>query len=260
MPVDLINLGVSRQFGFLRFPGLEESKEFMQRNHPTIQLYSNASNEAIISKTLVRIAFSKEREERDRDRAPQEGEWNCPNVRHEYNYGMRTHIDNRKCNILNYSRRVDCFRCKAMKPGEILCLRLYDLAKQKLDPTVAISLTQSIKIPQSRNVGDSDVATDAIPSQFLLLRGLEASVTEELLAKGASKLLKPEDISSTPNDSNGKTSTVKVASTSSVANAGARQGSIRRVFLVKDKRTNDSWRYGFAEFATVKVNFNVNSM
>ena len=29
---------------------------------------------------------------------------------------------------------------------------------------------------------------------------------------------------------------------------------IRRILLVKDRQTNESWRFGFAEFATVEVN------
>jgi hypothetical protein len=41
------------------------------------------------------------------------------------------------------------------------------------------------------NDGDNDVAPETQPSQFLLIRGLEASVTEELLAKGVSKLYRP---------------------------------------------------------------------
>lgn len=117
-----------------------------------------------------------------------------------------------------------------------------------------------MKVPQSRNIGDSDASTNAVPSQFLLFRGLENSVTEELLSRGATKLLKLDETASAANDATGKAASVKVASTSSVANAGARQGSIRRVFLVKDKRTHDSWRYGFVELATVKVDTFIDNM
>jgi len=45
----------------------------------------------------------------------------------------------------------------------------------------------------------------------------------------------------------------KVASTTGDSNLGAREGSIRRVLLVRDRKTNESWRYGFAEFATVQA-------
>lgn len=43
-----------------------------------------------------------------------------------------------------------------------------------------------------------------------------------------------------------------MASTTGDSNLGARDGSIRRVLLVRDRRSNESWRYGFAEFATIQ--------
>jgi len=64
------------------------------------------------------------------------------------------------------------------------------------------------------------------PSQFLLFRNLEAGVNEELLAKGVMKLATP------------------------ASPAGASENSIKRVLLVRDRQTNESWRYGFAEFST----------
>jgi RNA recognition motif-containing protein len=44
----------------------------------------------------------------------------------------------------------------------------------------------------------------------------------------------------------------KVASTTGDANLGAKEGTLRRVLLVRDRRTNESRRFGFAEFATVE--------
>ena len=102
------------------------------------------------------------------------------------------------------------------------------------------------------NSGDSDVSPDMTPSQFLILRGLEPTVTEDLLAKGVAKLYKPnERASSTVSTS--KKGNAKVASTTGDANLGAKDGSLRRVLLVRDRRSNESWRYGFAEFGTVDV-------
>lgn len=103
------------------------------------------------------------------------------------------------------------------------------------------------------NSGDSDASPNGSPSQFLLLRGLEPTVTEDLLAKGVSKLYKPSRQPSPAAGSNPKKSNAKVASTTGDANLGAKEGSLRRVLLVRDRRTNESWRYGFAEFATVDV-------
>lgn len=106
--------------------------------------------------------------------------------------------------------------------------------------------------PAVENHGDNDAAPDNQPSQFLLFRGLEPSVTEELLAKGVSKLYRPAPNGQDNAPGNQKKG-AKVASTTGDSNLGARDGSIRRVLLVRDRKSNDSWRYGFAEFAAVQV-------
>ena len=103
------------------------------------------------------------------------------------------------------------------------------------------------------NSGDSDISPDGAPSQFLLLRGLEPTVTEDLLAKGVTKLYKPSRGSSPPAAIASKKGNAKVASTTGDVNLGAKEGSLRRVLLVRDRRSNESWRYGFAEFGTVDV-------
>ena len=106
--------------------------------------------------------------------------------------------------------------------------------------------------PSYLNSGDSDVSPNGTPSQYLLLRGLEPTVTEDLLAKGVAKLYKPSRRSSPP-PTTSKKSNAKVASTTGDANLGAKEGSLRRVLLIRDRRSNESWRYGFAEFATIDV-------
>lgn len=98
--------------------------------------------------------------------------------------------------------------------------------------------------------GDTDVSPDNTPSQFLLLRGLEASVTEELLAKGVSKLYKSKDATSSADVHTAKKP--KISSTSREVSIGAPEGSLRRVLLVRDRKTNESWKYGFAEFNSVE--------
>lgn len=101
------------------------------------------------------------------------------------------------------------------------------------------------------NVGDNDASPDNQPSQFLLLRGLEGSVSEELLVKGVSKLNKPGS-SATQRDENQAKKGAKVASTTGDANLGAKEGTLRRVLLVRDRQSNESWRYGFAEYASIE--------
>lgn len=102
---------------------------------------------------------------------------------------------------------------------------------------------------KASNTGDNDAAPDNVPSQFLLFRGLETTVSEELFAKGVAKLNKPSGSSQSTQQSSKK---AKVASTTGDTNLGAKEKTLRRVLLVRDRKTNESWRYGFAEYATIE--------
>lgn len=66
----------SRGFGFIRFPSLEESRAFVERNYPMIYLYGNHSTDNDDQAAKVRVAFSRERDERTRSEKA-EGEWTC---------------------------------------------------------------------------------------------------------------------------------------------------------------------------------------
>lgn len=116
-----------------------------------------------------------------------------------------------------------------------------------------LGVTSVSKPVEYLNSGDSDASPNGTPSQFLLLRGLEPTVTEDLLAKGVTKLYKPSRNASPPVVPTSKKSAAKIVSTTGDANLGAREGSLRRVLLVRDRRSNESWRYGFAEFGSVEV-------
>ncbi|KAJ5738476.1 G-patch domain protein [Penicillium malachiteum] len=199
---------LSRQLGFLRFKTIDESREFLEQNHPFIHLYGPSAERS----TKVRIAYSREREERVRVKA--EGDWTC-----------------RMCAVVNFATRSKCFRCNAPRP--------------ELPPAGPPGVPAAKVV----NNGDNDAAPENQPSQFLLFRGLESSVTEELLAKGVAKLYRPN--SATDSGVNNQKKAGKVASTTGDSNLGAREGSIKRVLLVRDRKTNDSWRYGFAEFGNV---------
>jgi hypothetical protein len=100
------------------------------------------------------------------------------------------------------------------------------------------------------NIGDNDASPDNTPSQFLLIRGLEPSVTEEVFAKGVAKLNKPSG-PSTLSSTNTSKKGAKVASTTGDSNLGAKEGTLRRVLLIRDRLSNESWRYGFAEYASI---------
>jgi len=96
--------------------------------------------------------------------------------------------------------------------------------------------------------GDSDAAPDNAASQFLLVRGLEPGVSEEILSKGISKLYKSKPTQPTTDF---QTNKKQMSSSSNISSLGAKDGSLQRVLLVRDRKTADSWRYGFAEFSTV---------
>ena len=87
-----------------------------------------------------------------------------------------------------------------------------------------------------QNDGSRDVE-ETTASQFLLFRELAEGVGEEMLAKGVQKLL----------------ATAGSEGGDHAAKTGAREGTIRRVLLVRDRKSGESWRFGFVEFAGVEV-------
>lgn len=113
------NLGckeISRQLGFLRFPSLEASREFLEQNYPTIYLYGKSASHTDSRGVKVRIAYSREREDRNRVRA--EGEWTCKIVsRTIYGFGVPNLIV-LQCTMVNYATRQRCFRCQAVRTGK----------------------------------------------------------------------------------------------------------------------------------------------
>ncbi|KAI9778278.1 MAG: hypothetical protein M1839_008303 [Geoglossum umbratile] len=215
------NTGLSRQFAFCRFSTVLNSTAFLERNYPGIYLggsrYDRPGPYNVAGEARVRIAFSRERDDRDRPLRGEE-EWKC-----------------RACGLPNYARRVECFRCQALRT----------------EVTATGHLTHN-KPSHFTNSGDSDVSPDGVPSQFLLIRGLEPGVNEELLAKGIAKLYKVSGGTSPGGTGNTKKQGAKIASTTADTNLGAKEGSVKRVLLVKDRHTDESWRYGFAEFASAE--------
>ncbi|KAK4145791.1 uncharacterized protein C8A04DRAFT_35600 [Dichotomopilus funicola] len=130
------------------------------------------------------------------------------------------------CGTVNYPHRAVCFKCKAERPED-------DYASS--GPLLT---------------GETDECPQQAPSQYVVIRDLEGSVTEDVLAKGVMKLFveapEPKETSTTTNKLK------STAPTNSTAGLGAKPGSLRRVFLMRDRKTNQSWRYGFAEFTTVE--------
>lgn len=131
-----------------------------------------------------------------------------------------------QCHVVNYPHRAVCFKCKTERPED--------------DGYGGGPLL----------TGETDECPQQMPSQYVVIRNLDRSVTEEVLAKGVMKLFleNPEPPKEAPSTNKLKST----APTKSTVGMGAKPGSLRRVFVMRDRRSNESWRYGFAEFATVE--------
>ncbi|KAI9808606.1 MAG: hypothetical protein M1825_003756 [Sarcosagium campestre] len=206
--------GKSRQFGFLHFSSQAESAAFLQDNYPSIYFQSHESTNSTDRDFKVRISYCREREHPDQDAlSNNDPEWECP-----------------ICFSANFATRVGCRRCRSVRPAAPI--------ERPRGPPV--------------NRGESDISPESSPSQFLLFLGLESSVTEELLAKGAAKLYKSSATVPPSQDGTGKKVNSKVLSTTSDANLGAKDSSMKRVLLVKDRSTGESRRFGFVEYASIE--------
>ncbi|KAK7515834.1 hypothetical protein IWZ03DRAFT_442671 [Phyllosticta citriasiana] len=95
---------------------------------------------------------------------------------------------------------------------------------------------------------NGDSTPDGSATQFLLIKKLGEQVDEEGFFQLVSKLYK-EDAKEAkdPQPSTGLRST-GLKSTSIPRNAGAKHGSLKRIFLVRDKMTGYSCGFGFAEY------------
>ncbi|KAK7537305.1 uncharacterized protein J3D65DRAFT_667973 [Phyllosticta citribraziliensis] len=96
---------------------------------------------------------------------------------------------------------------------------------------------------------NGDCTPDGSATQFLLIKKLGEQVDEEGFLQLVSKLFKREDSQEVkdPQPVTGLRST-GLKSTSIPRNAGAKPGSLKRIFLVRDKMTGFSCGFGFAEY------------
>lgn len=102
---------------------------------------------------------------------------------------------------------------------------------------------------QQSLTGAADAAD--VPSQIVVVYPLPAFADEEMLAREMKRLEveKPDPAKDTSAAAPKLKST---APTSSGAGYGAKQGSLHRVFLMRDSQSDESFRYGFAEFWTLE--------
>ncbi|EME39006.1 hypothetical protein DOTSEDRAFT_160857 [Dothistroma septosporum NZE10] len=97
--------------------------------------------------------------------------------------------------------------------------------------------------------GDSDVSPDGTPLQILLVRGLKNNVDEALLSKGLDKLYLDDD---QQEQANQPPAIALPGAQSKPSPPGAAPQSLKRVFVIRDRVTEKSLGYGFAEYHSRK--------
>lgn len=100
---------------------------------------------------------------------------------------------------------------------------------------------------------EHDAAFDGQHTQFLLVSGLHMSTDEKALAEGLAQLYKTDEDTSVATGSSQPASGAGLRSTglkptSVPRNPGAKKDSLKRVFLIREKRSRLSCGYGLAEF------------
>lgn len=99
--------------------------------------------------------------------------------------------------------------------------------------------------------GKSDECPQQAPSPFLVIRDLPSSANENTLSNGLKSLYvaKGDEPKQAPGAPPKLKSTAPVGNTSGL---GAKPGSLVRVFLIRDRSSEISCNYGFAEFSTLE--------
>lgn len=222
-----------RRLAVVEFKRRADAESFMEQHQPDISFPLEHTRGANSEYITMDIFFERSRTNMD-DSHREDEDWDCL-----------------KCGAVNFSYRNMCFKCKVERPG-MFSVPAILLVLRDRELTAADDANYSYSYGAAPSLGplltgETDEDPQQMPSQYLVIRNLEASVTEEVLAKGVMKLFR-EETTKAP------TGTHKLKSTapgSNTANLGAKPGSLRRVFLIRNRKSNESWRYGFAEFATV---------
>lgn len=99
--------------------------------------------------------------------------------------------------------------------------------------------------------GKSDECPQQTPSPFIVIRDLPSSANENTLSNGIKSLYvaKSDEPKQIPGAPPKLKSTAPVGNTSGL---GAKPGSLVRVFLIRDRSSEISCNYGFAEFSTLE--------
>lgn len=235
-------MGIGRRIAVVEFRRRADAEAFVDRYYPEVSFPLEHSRGVDSEPLTFRIGFDQGEEQKEKR---EDEDWDCVRV----SGLMRDEgtVLTGQCGAINYPHRAVCYKCKADRPGEWyhagwwgLLMRVAEDGGYGQDYSTGPVLT-----------GETDEDPQQMPSQYIVVRNLEPSVTEQILATGVMKLFldtSSDKSKDAPTSANKLKST---APTGGTAGLGAKPGSLRRVFLMRDRRTNESWRYGFAEFATV---------
>lgn len=165
-----------------------------------------------------------------------------------------------QCRADNYPHRDACYKCKAPRIGKVPFKPRSAPFTRSPQRRGLTSITED-EDPYSNYygvpsgpilTGETDECPQGGTSQYLVVRDLGDNVTEEILSKGVMKLFIDKTSEPARNAPNPQTKLKSTAPTLSTVGLGARPGSLRRVFLVRDRRSDESYKYGFAEFSTLE--------
>lgn len=212
-----------RRIAFVEFFQVSDAAAFLEYHYPSIRFQLAHSRGMESELVNVGINYSKDREDDryERERERDNSDWGCL-----------------ECSASNYGSRYRCYKCGCDRP---------DGGRRARDDGYSSVAAGSLRL-----TGETDECPQNSPSQIILIRELEPSVNEEILAKGISKLF-IEEKSNNPSPKKDTPNKLKsTAPTANTANLGARPGSLRRVYLMRDRKTNEPMRYGFGEFATLE--------
>ncbi|KAM7209670.1 hypothetical protein V8F20_000073 [Naviculisporaceae sp. PSN 640] len=208
-----------RRIALVEFRRREDAEYFMEKYKPTISFPLEHSMGRDSKVLTFDIHFAR-RDDGDHSRGQRttENNWYCPH-----------------CRADNYPHRDACYKCKAPRIEEEDTYNSY------------------YGVPSGPILtGESDEDPQGGTSQYLVVRDLGENVTEEILSKGVMKLFIDKTSEPARNAPNPQTKLKSTAPTLTTAGLGARPGSLRRVFLMRDRRSDESYKYGFAEFSTLE--------
>ncbi|KAK3330531.1 hypothetical protein B0H66DRAFT_544165 [Apodospora peruviana] len=208
------------RIAFVEFWRAHDAEYFMSKYQPTVTFPLEHSRGIQSEPLTFEMSFRRNDAERSRDRRRRSREqrteqrWNC------------------QCGMDNFRHRTACFKCHAERPAD-------NGHGYTLNPAPSRVLT-----------GESDEGKHGEVHYYLVVRNLGATVNEQTLADGVMKLF--IDITAETNKPAPKNKLKSTAPITRIGDLGAKPGSLRRVFLMRDCQSQQSRKYGFAEFATVE--------